>query len=122
MCRLVPLIYLRIFARFFRRLALPDKDFRLAPASPETSAVTSGRQSSSGWRLSVMETRGPPQAETQCFATEPDLPPSSNKDHRGNKTARPIVGSQQQARTFLNEAPTNMGSSPSKDRVRMGRA
>ena len=33
------------------------------------SSDASGRQPSGGWRLKVIETRGPAQAETQCFAT-----------------------------------------------------
>ena len=66
--------------------------------------------------------RGPAQAETQCFATLPEFPPSSNSDRRGRTTDRPMIGSHAHALTERNDRPTRIGSSPSNDNVRMGRA
>ena len=115
------LVNLNSLARFFRRFAEPERGFRFVPPPPTRSAA-SGRQFSGGWRRNVMDTRGPAQAETQCFATLPELPPSNNSDRRGSVTDRPTMGCQAQARVERNDRPTRMGSSPSSDSVRMGRA
>ena len=112
---------LRSFSRFFRRFAEPERGLRLL-VCVWMSSDASGRQSSGGWRRNVMDTRGPAQAETQCFATLPELPPSNNSDRRGSVTDRPTIGSQVQARVERNDRPTRMGSSPSSDSVRIGHA
>ena len=111
----------RSFSRFFRRFAEPERGLRLL-VWVWMSSDASGRQSSGGWRLKVIETRGPAQAETQCFATLPELPPSNNNDRRGSVTDRPTMGSQAHGLVERNVRPTRIGSSPSNDNVRMGRA
>ena len=65
----------RSFSRFLRRFAEPERGLRLL-VWVWMSSDASGRQASGGWRRSVMDTRGPAQAETQCFAIEPEAPPN----------------------------------------------